>query len=25
NEEPRSFLKALSRGQRLALLFKDLG
>jgi hypothetical protein len=25
NEEPRAFLKALSRGQRLALLFKDLG
>ena len=25
NEEPRAFLKALSRGERLALLFRDLG
>jgi hypothetical protein len=25
DEEPRAFLKALSRGERLALLFRDLG
>jgi len=25
NDEPRAFLKALSRGERLALLFRDLG
>ena len=25
NEEPRAFLKELSRGERLALLFRDLG
>jgi len=25
DEEPRAFLKALSRGERLAMLFRDLG